>query len=1040
MPEQPPRDQAARDRFRDAGDRNLAVSANAGSGKTTAISRRLAALALAPDAATTLRTTAVVTYTRKAAGEIGRRARQELLQRLHAEGRTDLAPLDHLEQAFFGTIHSFCLRLARRYGPGLGINLNPQVTEGEEAEEARWQEFLEQDPMQFTALAPGQVDAFLRHAPLEEIFDLARGLDAATAGQLAAVRPAAMPPAPAEAVLERIRAARTKNGKSQARLAANQALAEMWVRRFHAESGHLPIPSPEGTAGGIVALFDELFQHLKAWLAAAAGVLAAELAQRYREWRFERGVQTYADQIDAARALLAEPAILDRIRRDGWRVLLDEAQDTDAQQFEVLVEITRPPGAVPGTWPGPGAAGPRPGHFCLVGDGQQGIYGSRADIRRFLHYLRAFAAGPESEHLRFDVTFRTPRTVAEFLNRSLGPAFGPDRPHNLGLPPEEGAPAPFLQVEFEPLVPAPTSPAGACGVIPLDPPPDGVKKVEALLAQEVRQVARFLAAHGPGGVGARRYGEICLIAPRNDWLATARGELEAAGLRAALQTRRTRNGDNPAYAWLTGLLAALCDPADAFEWTGVLREVFALSDAVIAEALRGRAAFALDDPAEHPDPVAEALAVLRPFVLRVESEGEPLGRFAAELIAACALRAKAAALDPTGALGEELDRLEAGAATLGLKGAGPRDWRRELLAHLDDGRPAGKPDGDAINLLTSHSAKGLEWPVVIPIGLWRPLRSGPEQGLRLIRGPAGAPAVYFDGASVPGETAESRERERIREHVRLLYVTLTRAKRVLALPWGEGFAAKPGSFLDLWGADLSGVPVLSADPPGAEAPEEPLPEYDGVRVDPTAFAVLPQRLLPHQLAGKPDHARAARHESALDGPAPATGGDEAINYGLWWHELMEYIPWGGAEELIESRAGRLLAASAAAGFRQRGEAEWRRLRAGVAWGKINATRWQRQTELGVLAPLTPGAWIDGVIDLILHDPAAGEVWIVDWKTNQRRPDESDAALLERLAAEYRPQLQAYGRSAAGLFPGCRVRLSIYSTVAGQLAEVEACIG
>ena len=42
-------DQAARDRFRDDWDANLAVSANAGSGKTTAISERLAAMALAPD-------------------------------------------------------------------------------------------------------------------------------------------------------------------------------------------------------------------------------------------------------------------------------------------------------------------------------------------------------------------------------------------------------------------------------------------------------------------------------------------------------------------------------------------------------------------------------------------------------------------------------------------------------------------------------------------------------------------------------------------------------------------------------------------------------------------------------------------------------------------------------------------------------------------------------------------------------------------------------------------------------------------------------
>lgn len=1035
MPESP-RDQAARDRFRDEWNRNFAVSANAGSGKTTAISRRLAALALAPDAAKLLRTTAVVTYTRKAAGEIGRRARQELLRRLREEGRTDLAPLDHLEQAFFGTIHSFCLLLARRYGQGLGINLNPRVLESDNDDEL-WAEFLEQDPMQFTLLEPQQVDAFLRHAPLENVFGLARGLDEAMARQFAAGRPAGGPPAPAEASLGRIRAAETKAKKSAAKLAANQALAAEWARRFRAETGYLPIPAPDGTAGGMDALFDDLFRPLKTWLAAAAASLAAELSLRYRAWRFERGVQTYADQIDAARAMLAEPSILDHIRRDGWRVLLDEAQDTDEQQFEVLVEITRPPGAVPGTWPGRGAAGPRPGHFCLVGDGQQGIYSSRADIRKFLRHLEAFADGMDGEHLRFDVTFRTPRQVAAFLNASLGPAFGSGHGHNVGLPPADGAPARMLQVEYEPLVPAPASPVGAIGIIPLEPPPAGVTKVELLLADEVRQVARFLAERGPAGVGARRFGEICLIAPRNDWLNTARAELESAGLKAALQTRRTRNGDNPAYAWLAGLLAAVCDPANTFEWVGVLREVFALSDAAIAQALRGRREFELDDPAAPTGPVAAALAVLRPFVHRVESEGEPLGRFASDLIQACDLRAKAGVVDPTGALGDELDRLEAQAVTLGLEGAGPRDWLAELLARVDDGRPAGKPDDGAVNLLTSHSAKGLEWPVVIPLGLWRPLQPRPEQGLRIIREPEGPPMVYFDGASVPDETAESRDRERIRELVRLLYVTVTRAKRALVLPWGAGWVVKPGSFLALWGADLAGQPEIRMEaPPETRTGEASPPVFASAPVDPAAFARFPARLLPHQLAEKPDQTRTARHESALDLPAPARGGDEAIDYGLWWHELMEFTPWGGAEEQIAARATQALSAAGPAGYRERGEAEWRRLRASPAWRLLHEGRWQRQAELGVFAPLGPDAWIDGVIDLILHDPVARVVWIVDWKTNQRRAGEEDAALLDRLVAEYRPQLQAYGRSMAGLFPGNRLRLSIYSTVAGSLADVE----
>src|ERR1035437_10147924 len=172
-------DQVARDRFRDEWEANLAVSANAGSGKTTAISERLAAMALAPDGAERLRKTAVVTYTKKAAAQIEQRARQVLLRRITAAGGRDPSPLDNLERAFFGTIHSFCLKLAQTYGQTVGINLNPTVVAEDDA--ALWEEFVEQDPMEFGGLNAAELAAFLRHVPLESIFEFARTLDATTA-------------------------------------------------------------------------------------------------------------------------------------------------------------------------------------------------------------------------------------------------------------------------------------------------------------------------------------------------------------------------------------------------------------------------------------------------------------------------------------------------------------------------------------------------------------------------------------------------------------------------------------------------------------------------------------------------------------------------------------------------------------------------------------------------------------------------------------------------------------------------------------------
>src|ERR1017187_2221888 len=91
-----PSDQAARDRFTRDWGTNLAVVANAGSGKTTAIARRLAALALSREGSEGLRRTAVVTYTNKAAEQIRQSARRALLHDLSQSEGADMSPLSRL--------------------------------------------------------------------------------------------------------------------------------------------------------------------------------------------------------------------------------------------------------------------------------------------------------------------------------------------------------------------------------------------------------------------------------------------------------------------------------------------------------------------------------------------------------------------------------------------------------------------------------------------------------------------------------------------------------------------------------------------------------------------------------------------------------------------------------------------------------------------------------------------------------------------------------------------------------------------------------
>lgn len=1028
-------------RFRTEWRRNFAVSANAGAGKTTAISARLATMARSEEAAKVLPKTAVVTFTKKAAAQIGQRARTVLIRELSAENVTDLNALDHLERAFFGTIHSFCLLLARRYGQNLGIHLNPTVVA--EEDDRWWEEFLEGDEMQFTSLSTGQLAAFLRHVPVEHIFQLARSLDATTARRLLLPAPAGLPEGPSETVLAEILSL-TPKGSGRKNLEISQEAARRWFEQYSDRTVFLPPFEAAGNAAALTELVAHWMGPLKRWLGDAAAVLAAELALRYRSFRMEHGIQTYSDQVEAAMAVLRDRSTLERIRGEGWRVILDEAQDTDAQQFAVLVEITRPLGAELHSWPTAEGPGPRPGHFCMVGDGQQAIYGARADIRNFLRHLEAFRSGNGGEMLTFRVTFRAPGEVVSLLNAGFPDAFGKGRTHNLGLAVAEGVVEPLLQVAYEPLAPAPDNLSGSASILPLNLPAAYPTSVEGWLREEVHQLALYLVEHGPRGVGATDWGEVCVLAPRNEWLGVARKTLEEHGLKVALQIRRQRHGNNPAYAWLTAVLAVLCDPENGYEWFGVLREIFGVSDALLAVEFREQGTFRWDEPDVHPAPLGPALSALRPWIMKVDDGGTTLMGFVEDVCGVCEFRQKLRLLDPSGGYEEELARLIADAAEFGRDGSGVRLWWKRLLGQLEEGKAVGKPEVDAINLLTAHSAKGLEWPVVIPLGLWRRIGKPPESGLRLVPQSGGEISVYFDGKSIPEDTQQARDRERLRELVRLLYVTLTRVRRHLIIPWHREFGGRQRSgisFAELWGTVelFESLPRLKPHAPEAACEEvaktAPVTQHAEILSLPLSFAPLPARLLPHQLSKKPDVVRAARHEATSYELFGAASDDDAIDYGLWWHETMEYLPWGASEAALDESFNKAIARAVAIGLEERAKQDLKQLRLSAAWVEIRQTRWTRLAELAVFAPTSESGWIDGVIDLALQDDIAKEVWVIDWKTNRRRAHENDEQFLTRLADEYLPQLTAYDACMAGFFPAYRRRLWIFGTAIGTWTEI-----
>src|SRR5262245_32463495 len=130
-----PLDESARARFASELDRNFSVVASAGSGKTTAITQRVLSIPHSPNPPKILPCLVVVTFTNRAADEMQQRTRQALLERkLPAEVQTAF------NRAFFGTIHSFCMKLLSDFGHFLGL---PAPLALLEDDDDLWQEFAQ---------------------------------------------------------------------------------------------------------------------------------------------------------------------------------------------------------------------------------------------------------------------------------------------------------------------------------------------------------------------------------------------------------------------------------------------------------------------------------------------------------------------------------------------------------------------------------------------------------------------------------------------------------------------------------------------------------------------------------------------------------------------------------------------------------------------------------------------------------------------------------------------------------------------------------
>jgi ATP-dependent helicase/nuclease subunit A len=1010
-----PRDESVRARFASELDRNFSVVASAGSGKTTGIIERILSIARSLNAAEILPRLVVVTFTNRAADEMQQRTRQALLQEnLGQEVQTAF------NRAFFGTIHSFCMKLLTDFGHYLGL---PAPLELVEDDDDMWQEFAQSQTRIGRSLGEKDRAMLLRFVQARDLMELARRARSAVL-QMPGLSPC--PPLDFAEVYSQ-----SDKAKGNDNIAVSQAELREWEKRFAGDWEYLRWPVCFTAANArFTQLWQEKFAPLRQWICAAATCVAAEVQRDYLNFRLDHGLVTYNDQIALAEELLQHPIAAPRIREESFRVILDEAQDTEPLQFSVLLEVTRPPEAK-GLWLQDRHLGPRPGHFCMVGDFQQSIYWQRADLNYYRAVHEALIADKNGESLEFAVTFRLAQKQLDFVNETFREI----------LNNKDG------QVRFVELQPRPNILPGKVIRVPLAKEllPQGKKLKDYQKARiETEYLARWIKDAGLKKLSADSWREVAILCPRKAWLQTTAAALRRVDLPVAIQSEHDVKGDSPAYAWLTALLTIMTDPLNAYEIVGVLRDIFGASDhdlAVFSEGQKAR--FRIDEIASATGRISSVLHTLAE--IRQRAEGLALFDAVTLIIEKMQLRERLLLLPATefGDLARELDALIVQAAEAEANGMILPEFAEQLRNDFTSSRAVRfSADDNAIQLITSYKAKGSEWQTVIVPFLARDLRPPSPRYPDFVKSPGdGELIIAFANQDKSKDLKDAIERAEQQQLERLLYVATTRARHTLVVVLDqEIFSSSEGKLLktaqlrrlirdkDFYSGEFDQNASTIDEVPESSQIVKYASQKNGSEIEPLTNNELKRaakrasefvrKITPSAL--DPEVPTDVRTHSRLD--------TLATLYGRWWHKFFQRLDWKGgidsAQRLFEKELPISPDAKAAV-------KDWNATRRNL-FSDATIARFLASDETLFHAEF-PFSWrrndrsvLEGLIDSIMIDREAGRCLLLDWKTNDVSPSE-----VEIFRETYRPQLAAYWKAVTEI-AGLEVEAGLFSTALGQL--------
>ena len=1021
-----PIDQPARQRFIDELDHNFSVIAAAGSGKTRAITDRIGQIAKSARARELLPQLVVVAFTNRAADEMQQRARAEVLK-----AKVPIETLAAFNRAFFGTIHSLCVRLLESYGHYIGL---PPAFDVITDDDEVWNEFVRQQTIIGRSLSTENRSELLRHVQARVLMELGRRVD------LDVVDPpnGRCPDADFSAMYRYV-----AKGPTLQTVPPYQKELRRAEQRWRETDYYVRWPVCWSKAKDFVRIKREAFAPLRQWIDQASLCVAAEVQRDYRAFRIARGLLTYDDQVALALELVNHPKVGREIREKSFRVILDEAQDTDPRQFSLLLELTRPP-AARGDWLENKSDPPRPGHFCMVGDFQQSIYRDRADLSKYRRIHDALIETGAAEALKFSVTFRLDQQQLDFVNQTFREILN-DRDRQVAFvelnPRPQVLPGQVLRFDLQPA--------------DLRPDPTGKVSERRRAAEEARQLGEWLQKIGPEKLRAQTWRDVAILCPRKEWLQTLRRGLRAAGLEVQIQSEKELKGDNPAYAWLTSLLIILSQPRCGYEIAGLLRELFGIPDhdlAVFSEGHGDR--FQIETLTTGVDAVSKTLRLLAQ--IRLSILPLPLFDAVSEAVARTHLRERLSLLPAVDFedLDGDLDALLALAGSSEADSMTLTEFADLLRTHYADPREVRPSRTDSIQLITSQKAKGSEWQAVIVPFLTRDIRSPSPRYPRLLKDrETGETTVLLEPTDVTDEITEMLEREQRQEMERLLYVALTRAQHTLVLAFDENLFAKASGEIhshsqSRWlKADKNEVNAAAFAGIGAEpAACATTAQYQRLKAEVKAAKIdlqLPAEKIDKASAiqrasvfvrklnpsGLPLEEPAGFPETRYDAAALPRSTGPALQYGLWWHQFVQRLRWNENSEEWERvfEDQKKISPDPARSLR-----EWKlllkHLSAGENFRRTFSDNDPGHSEMPFFWKVDSSRCVEGVIDLAFFKRGDGNCLILDWKTDRVPPDNT-----ETLHTRYRPQLAAYWKALTEITKR-EVEAAIYSTAAGALVR------